>query len=152
MCFSRTHKQGKETQSIVVLQGWSRWRLCLNWLLGMSTRASQSRGQEGEAELRNQKDGALVQVLEDAAALQNTEKPHAVGRKGTEVATKLWFLSKPSSEAWVGAMAPWLGWGITAGGWASLPRHCRRNFLKSQLGTTLPHCKFKPQAGRPAAF
>lgn len=55
----------------------------------MSTRASQSRGQEGEAELRNQKDGALVQVLEDAAALQNTEKPHAVGRKGTEVATKL---------------------------------------------------------------
>lgn len=55
----------------------------------MSTKASQSGGQEGEAELRNQKDGALVQVLGDAAALQNMEKPHALGRKGTEVTTKL---------------------------------------------------------------
>lgn len=82
----------------------------------MSTRAFQSGGQEGEAELRNQKEGAVVQVLGDAAALQNTEKPRAVGRKGTEVATKLGSLSKPSYEAWAGAMAPWLGWGITAGG------------------------------------
>lgn len=58
---------------LVLLQDWIwTWgRVCLNWRLGVSTRASQSERQKGEAEPGKQKQGAVAQVLGDASAPQN---------------------------------------------------------------------------------
>lgn len=110
--------------SIGFLQGWiwTQGRVCLNWHLGMSTRASER--QKGEAEPREQKQGLWHRSWEMQLSCRTGAqgKSHALGRKGTEVATKLqlWTWCESGSQAWAGAVATWLGWGITVSGLASL--------------------------------
>lgn len=96
--------------------------VCLNWRLGMSIRASE--WQKGEAEPREQKQGLWHRSWEMQLSCRTGAqgKSHALGRKGTEVATKLhlWTWCELGSQAWAGAVATWLGWGITVSGLASL--------------------------------
>lgn len=113
-------------RALVLLQDWSwMWgRVCLNWCLGTSTGPSQSEWQKGEAEPRMQKQGAEHRSWEVQLPCwtEAQGKSHALGRKGTEVASKLhhWTWCELGSQAWAGAMATWLGWRIMVSVLASL--------------------------------
>ena len=121
-CISRPHNWVREMWSIGSAAG-----LNLNMRKGLFELifgASQSEWQKGEAEPRKQKQGAMAQVLGDATALQDwsTGKVPCSWQERDKVATKLhfWTWCESGSQAWAGAMATWLGWGITVSGLASL--------------------------------